>query len=79
MLKPHVYDTPAQMEPLLIDSSRPLHRRLIDLAQVLAGADGRGNLSESGWSPTAKKTKCGPVFRCMRWGLYCPTSTLPAT
>jgi len=41
MLKPHFYDTPAQMEPLLIDSSRPLHRRLIDLAQVLAEASAR--------------------------------------
>lgn len=29
------------MNPLLIDSSRPWHRRLIDLAQVLAEASAR--------------------------------------
>ena len=31
-----LYNDPAQMEPLLIDSSRPWHRQLIDLAQTLA-------------------------------------------
>ena len=41
MRNPHFYDTPAQMEPLVINSSRPLHQRLIDLAQVLAEASVR--------------------------------------
>lgn len=36
-----LYSYPAQMEPLLIDSSRPWHRQLIDLAQTLAEASAR--------------------------------------
>lgn len=36
-----LYSHPVQMEPLLVDSSRPLYKPLIDLAQALAEASAR--------------------------------------